>query len=84
MKRLVSACAAAALLAGCANVVMNDGSTVVVEWDNTASGREEAIQVAVKSCREAGKQNAVEVNEVSTNPNLPAWFTTRRLTFKCQ
>jgi hypothetical protein len=83
MKRL-STLGAALLLAGCANVVMNDGSTVVIEWDSTASGREEAIEVATKSCREAGKQTAQEVNEVSTNPNLPAWFTTRRLTFKCQ
>lgn len=83
MNRLASL-GSALLLAGCANVVMNDGSTVVVEWDNTASGREEAMAVASKSCREAGKQAAVEVNEVSTNPNLPAWMTTRRLTFKCQ
>lgn len=83
MKRL-SALGAAMLLAGCANVVMNDGSTVVVEWDNTASGREEAETVATNSCRQAGKQSAVMVNEVSTNPNLPSWMTTRRLTFKCQ
>lgn len=83
MNRL-STLGAALLLAGCANVVMNDGSTVVIEWDSTASGREEATTTAIRSCREAGKQTAVEVNEVSTNPNFPAWFTTRRLTFKCK
>lgn len=69
---------------GCASVVMNDGQTVVIEWDNTmGSPKSEAIEMAVKSCREAGKQTATEVTDVSSNPAIPAWLATRRLTFRC-
>ncbi len=71
-------------LIGCTTVVMNDGNTVVVEWDSTAAGKEQALEVATKSCKEAGKQSAVELTDVSTNPTMPSWMTTRKVTYKCQ
>lgn len=76
--------ASSALFTGCATVVMNDGSTVVIDWDQSVTPKEQAVHIANESCRESGKQGATEVADVSANPALPQWMSTRRVTFRCQ
>lgn len=80
----LSSLGAALLLAGCANVVMNDGSTVVVEWDSTLGSKQDALETATRSCQGLGKKAAIEVTDVSSNPNLPGWMTSRKTSFRCE
>ncbi len=84
--RLRATMLAAAMLsiAGCATVLSNDGETVTVDWDQSMSSKERALKTAVESCREAGKQTAVELKDVSANPNMPAWMVKRRVTYRCE
>jgi hypothetical protein len=71
-------------IAGCATVVMNDGGTVVIDWDPSIASKDRALEAATKSCKEFGKQSAVELTDVSANPALPSWMVKRRVTYKCQ
>lgn len=72
------------LLAACATVLSNDGNTVVIDWDPSASEKDAAQRAADRSCAEVGKRDAVEVADVSANPSLPAWMTKRRVTYRCE
>lgn len=84
MKKVIVCAALTGSLAGCANVIMNDGQNVVVEWDEYMTSKETAQETAVRSCQAVGKQSAVEITNVSTNPGLPSWLTMRKSTFRCQ
>lgn len=69
---------------GCTTVLSNDGSTVVVDWDPQSASKERAQSTAEQSCLEAGKAHAIEMSDVSANPNVPAWLTRRRVTYRCE
>ncbi len=75
---------AAVVLGGCATVVQNDGNTVTIDWDQSVSSKERALQAATKSCQEAGKHSAAELTDVSANPAMPSWMVKRRVTYKCE
>ena len=72
-------------LIGCAgsSVIMNDGTTVVIDWDPSLGDKSNAYKTAVKSCQAIGKKDAKEKTIVSANPNLPNFMTRRSISYKC-
>jgi len=72
------------LLGGCAGMVTaNDGYRVTVEHDGFVSV-ESARSVAVRACKQNGKEDATHVATANKNPRFKPGFGVQLSTFECK